>query len=160
MATQPPLAHIHATAVAYSGAGCLILGKSGSGKSRLAAEMIQLGARLVADDQVILTVQSGMLMASAPKELANVLELRGIGLIRLPDIVPRHVLHLAIELDPDAEDRLPEPQTATIEGLSIPLLRLKPPPITGAGSVMLAIKAVQEGRMLPPDWRPVAEKTA
>ena len=154
MTQHQHLARIHASAVAYNGAGCLLLGPSGSGKSRLAAEMMQLGARLIADDQVELLVQSGMLMGSAPKTLTNLLELRGIGLVRINDIIPRHVLHLAVELDPTAEDRLPEPQTATIEGLSIPLIRLKPPPVASAGSIMVYVKAVQEGRMLPPDFRP------
>lgn len=143
---------IHGGALAYAGAGCLILGRSGSGKSRLMAEMMMLGARLVADDRVELSEQSGMLMAGAPKELSGIMELRGVGLIRVVDSVPRHVIHLAIELSDDEPERVPEPETMLLVGHDIPLLRVH---ATVSASVLLIyIKAMQEKRNLPPDWRP------
>ena len=44
---------IHASAVALGPVGLLIMGASGSGKSSLALELMARGAKLVADDQVV-----------------------------------------------------------------------------------------------------------
>lgn len=65
-------------------AGILILGKSGAGKSELALRLIAQGAALVADDRVELFVRSGKLFARAPKTLAGLIEIRGVGIIKLP----------------------------------------------------------------------------
>ncbi len=147
---------LHATAIAYGGAGCVLMGPSGSGKSRLAAEMLALGARLVGDDQLVLSVQSGMLMAAAHPNLSGIMELRGLGLIRLSDIIPRHVVHLAVELSTAANERLPAPQTTMFCGQPVPLVRVAPPPQTNGASILQYLKAMQEGRILPPDWHPQA----
>ena len=49
--------NIHATLVNFNGVGILLKGKSGSGKSDLALRMIiEKGAKLVADDRVILSM--------------------------------------------------------------------------------------------------------
>lgn len=87
-------ANIHASCVrlgragrafgAPSDAGILILGKSGSGKSELALRLIAEGASLVADDRVELFVRKGKLFARAPKTLAGLIEIRGVGIIKLP----------------------------------------------------------------------------
>lgn len=147
---------IHGGALAYAGAGILILGPSGSGKSRLMADMMALGARLVADDRVLLSEQSGMVMAGAPKELSGILELRGLGLIRIVDTIPRHVIHLVVELVEVEGERIPEQQTTLYLGRSLPLLRVPSNGRTSASALLLYIKAMQEGRSLPPDWRPTA----
>lgn len=147
---------VHGTAIAYAGCGCLILGKSGSGKSALAAEAILHGAKLVGDDQLVLTHQSGMLMAGAAKQISGIMALSGLGLIRMVDIMPRHVLHLVVELDQACTERLPEQQKRDYGGISIPYLRIPAVPRVSAGSLLLYLKAVQEGRTLPTDWRPVA----
>ena len=57
---------VHATCVALDGAGVLLRGPSGSGKSDLALRLIDGGARLVADDQVALSAEAGRLVARAP----------------------------------------------------------------------------------------------
>ena len=46
---------VHATCIAIDGHGILLRGPAGSGKSDLALRAIDRGARLVADDQVVLT---------------------------------------------------------------------------------------------------------
>lgn len=76
--------NIHASCVAIGGAGVLLIGPSGSGKSDLALRLIDDGARLVADDRTILTVKAGKLVASAPASIRGLLEIRGIGIVRLP----------------------------------------------------------------------------
>lgn len=118
------------------------------------AEMMLFGARLVADDQVELIEQAGMLMGSAPKELSNVLELRGAGLVRVADTIPRHVIHLAIELSDIDPERLPEPATTELLGKPVPLLKVNKQ--ISAAVLLMYLKAMQEGRILPTDWRPQA----
>ena len=140
--------------MAYSGTGCLILGASGSGKSRLMAEMMALGAKLVADDRVELTEQSGMLMAGAPKELYGIMELRGAGIIRVIDAMPRHVIHLVVELTDADPERLPEKATTELLGRAVPLLKASK--TISASVLLMYLKAMQEGRILPTDWRPGA----
>lgn len=144
---------LYGSAFAYAGVGCVLLGPSGSGKSRIIAESMQFGARLVADDRIILSEQSGMLMASAPPELTGVLELRGLGLMRVNDAIPRHVVHLVVELSLDAPDRLPERETRSYLGHEVPYIRIEPA-LTSASVLLHYIKAMQEGRILPADWRP------
>jgi HPr kinase/phosphorylase len=96
-------ANIHATCIrignaakpfgAPARAGVLILGESGAGKSDLALRLIGRGAELVADDRTELAVSRGRLVARAPKRIAGLLEVRGIGIVRLP-----HAASVAIAL--------------------------------------------------------------
>lgn len=102
-------------------AGVLILGPSGAGKSRLAMALIGLGAQLVADDQTLLTPLEGALYARAPRAIAGLLEVRGLGLIRL---LPRRLARVAliIDLGAPAPPRLPEAQRRVIAGIALPCL--------------------------------------
>lgn len=143
---------LHGSMLAYAGAGCLLLGPSGSGKSRLLSETMALGAKMIADDRVVLSEQSGMPMGAAPPETAGILELRGFGLIRVTDYTPRHVLHLVIELDINATERLPEREKRRYLGHELPFLRVPAVPTTSGAVLLQYIKAMQEGRILPPDW--------
>lgn len=145
----PPL---HASAFAYQGAGCLLLGASGTGKSRLTSEALMFGAKFVADDQVQLGVMSGMLTASPVPSLAGVLELRGYGLLRMTDFNQKQVLHLAIELVEGSNERLPTATTREFLGFKLPHITLPPVPQTTVAGLLLYLRAMQEGRILPQDW--------
>ncbi|MCS6892498.1 MAG: serine/threonine protein kinase, partial [Rhodovarius sp.] len=70
---------LHASCVALDGAGLLLLGPAGAGKSSLALRLMERGWMLVADDQVLLQAAPALL-AAAPAELAGMIELRGLGL--------------------------------------------------------------------------------
>lgn len=70
---------IHASCVEFNGKGILISGPSGSGKSDLALRLIEAGAILVADD--IVDVAEEKQIASCPKKLEGLLEVRGIGIL-------------------------------------------------------------------------------
>ena len=72
---------LHATTVAFDRRGILILGKSGSGKSSLALDLMGRGATLVSDDRVHLSHVPGGLKASPPEAIAGVIEARGVGLL-------------------------------------------------------------------------------
>ena len=55
--------------MARDGRGLLLLGPSGAGKSGLAAEMLMLGATLVADDLLVLDVVEEMLCVSGLEDV-------------------------------------------------------------------------------------------
>ncbi|HEY2886284.1 MAG TPA: hypothetical protein VGJ08_13820 [Rhizomicrobium sp.] len=86
-------ANIHASCVqvakagehfgAPASAGVLLIGKSGAGKSDLVLRLIGRGAILVSDDRTDLSVRRGRLMASAPRTLAGLLEIRDVGIVEL-----------------------------------------------------------------------------
>ena len=62
---------VHATCIAVDGLGVLLRGPSGSGKSDLALRLIDGGAMLIADDQVVLEAIGGVLFARPPDILAG-----------------------------------------------------------------------------------------
>ncbi len=127
---------LHANCVGLGGVGVLILGKPGSGKSDLTLRLIDasgagLGrkpvkAALVSDDQVLVTARAGKLYASPPKAIAGLIEIRGLGIRRVP-YSKSVLLALAVRLTPAAQiARLPEPSRFAIAGLSLPLVEIDP----------------------------------
>jgi HPr kinase/phosphorylase len=67
--------------------GVLLLGPSGIGKSECALELVSRGHRLVADDVVrIRRTPDGRLVGSAPEMIRHYMEIRGIGLLFIPDL--------------------------------------------------------------------------
>lgn len=144
---------IHACAFAYEGAGCLVLGEAGSGKSSLLAHALLLGAKLIADDQVMLRADGAQLIASAPETLAGIIELYGLGIISHPHVAS-YPLHLVVALEKGQTERLPEPQKVEYCGLAVPFVRLVSPSAAQFSALLLYLKAVQEQRTLPTDWRP------
>ena len=131
---------IHATCVEVAGAGILLLGASGTGKSDLALRLIDQGARLVADDRTDLLRREGDLYASAPGTIAGRIEVRGIGILAVPAVAQARV-RLAVELvEPGEVERLPEPRERAFLGVSIPLLALDPFAASSAAKVRLAAR--------------------
>lgn len=63
--------------------GILLRGPSGSGKSDLLLRALDHGAKLVADDQVLLSKRKGQIWGSAPPSIRNRLEIRGLGLFQM-----------------------------------------------------------------------------
>jgi HPr kinase/phosphorylase len=113
---------LHATAVALAGRGALITGPSGSGKSGLALELMALGARLVADDGVLLRLSpDGRVLARAPEAIRGRIEARGMGLL-YADPVDDVPLSLVVDLAQTETDRLPPERTTTFLGVTLPLL--------------------------------------
>src|SRR4051812_30001911 len=78
--------NVHASCVAIRGRGVLILGTSHAGKSDLALRLLDGGAQLLADDRCELYVRNGRMHARPPPTIAGLLELRGIGVVRMPHI--------------------------------------------------------------------------
>ena len=140
--------NIHASCVAINGKGVLILGESGSGKSDLALRLIDDGARLVADDRTELTVERGRLCARAPKSIAGLIEVRGLGIVAQP-FADKAYIALAVRLE-SAPQRLPEPAFYTPPE---PLKLARKPPFilldgrlpSAAAKIRLALAAFAKG---------------
>jgi HPr kinase/phosphorylase len=66
--------------------GVLLLGKSGVGKSECALELVSRGHRLVADDVVRVRDEDGALRGRAPERIRHYMEIRGIGLLYIPEL--------------------------------------------------------------------------
>ncbi|GGH35403.1 Hpr(Ser) kinase/phosphatase [Cribrihabitans marinus] len=136
---------LHASCVSVEGRALLIRGASGRGKSALALQMIALGARLVADDRVVLSIEAGQIRAAAPAAIAGLIEARGLGLLRAP-AAPAEVAYV-LDLDQPETARLPDPLETTLLGQPVPLLRAPPAPIDAAALMQL----LRAGRVAP-EW--------
>src|SRR5579863_1813286 len=132
---------MHATAVAIEGRALLLRGPSGSGKSDLALRLIDAGARLVADDQSELCRRGAQIIVRAPAAIAGLLEVRGIGIVRL-DALPEAPLALIVDLvEREALERLPERHSERLLGLALPLIQVAPFEASAAAKLRLALHA-------------------
>jgi serine kinase of HPr protein (carbohydrate metabolism regulator) len=127
-ASGPASASVHASAVLVGDRAVLIRGPSGSGKSRLAFELILAGrsgqippAVLIGDDRVHLDASQGQLVIRPARELAGLIEIRGLG-IRRCDFAEQAVAGLVIDLGAEDAERLPLPEALLTEigGVKIP----------------------------------------
>jgi serine kinase of HPr protein (carbohydrate metabolism regulator) len=119
---------VHASAVLVGDRAVLIRGPSGSGKSRLAFDLILAGragqipaAVLVGDDRVYLEAAQGRLKVRPVRELAGLIEIRGLG-IRRCDFAEQAVVGLVVDLSAADADRMPTPDAlfATVLGVILP----------------------------------------
>jgi HPr kinase/phosphorylase len=124
----------HASAVLIGARAALIRGPSGAGKSRLAFALIEAQvqgllrfARLIADDRAILETHHGRLLVRPAPPLAGLIEMRGLGIRRLP-FEPVAVAGLVVDLAASDAERLPatEAQETAISGVVLPRLAVAP----------------------------------
>jgi HPr kinase/phosphorylase len=129
-----PKPSVHASAVLVGARAVLIRGPSGCGKSQLALALLRTAesgqsifARLVSDDRSHLEAHHGRLLVRAPTNLAGLIEVRGLGIRRLP-CEPVAVVGLVVDLAAQDGDRLPAAasQRVTIEGISVSRLGVVP----------------------------------
>lgn len=125
---------IHASAVLVGARALLIRGEAGSGKSSLVFALVEAAlaartnfARLVADDRALVEAAHGRLLARPVPELAGLLEIRGLGIRRVPYesvAVVSHVVDLAVA----NAARLPDEteREVTICGIILPRLVVAP----------------------------------
>lgn len=128
---------VHASTVAFeqgdNAHAVVIAGASGRGKSSLALELMATGARLVSDDQTLVHVEEGALVATAPAVIQGLIEWRGVGLVSA-DCLARARVTVWVDLDHEATVRLPEPSWKTVLGLKLPCLHI---PATGSAAAGL-----------------------
>jgi hypothetical protein len=138
---------IHASAVLVGARAVLIRGPAGSGKSRLALALIKAGAmglfsftRLVADDRAHVEAAGGRLLISPPEPLRGLIEIRGLGIRRLP-FEPCAVAGQVVDLAAPDAGRLPQPEaeTARIDGVALARLAVA----AGADPLPLVLAALR-----------------
>ena len=144
LVNAPPT--IHACAVLTGARAVLIRGPAGSGKSRLALNLIQAAsrgqltfARLVADDRVHVEAAHGRLIARPAPALAGLLEVRGLGIMQVP-YEPLAVVSWVVDLDVAEPVRLPD---ATVAHAIVAGLRIRRLPVApGCDPVPMVLAAV------------------
>ncbi len=122
----------HASAVLVGARAVLIRGPSGTGKSRLALELIEAGqagrlrfVRLVGDDRVYLESCNRRLLVRPAPGLAGLLEVRGAGIFRV-EYEPCAVVGLVVDLAAADAERLPDRPKIELEGVTLPRLAVPP----------------------------------
>jgi HPr kinase/phosphorylase len=139
-------ATVHASAVLIGARAVLIRGPSGTGKSRLAWELIEAGraaanfARLVGDDRVHLQAAGGRLLVRPAGTLAGLIELRGVGIVRR-EHEDCAVVGLVIDLAVADAERLPLEGKTVVEGVTLPRLAVAP----GVAPLPLVLAMVTSG---------------
>ena len=110
---------MHASCVDVNGSGVLIVGRSGSGKSSLAINLLALGSKLVADDQCELIRKNNGFRISKPASLPKSIEIRGVGLVSVP-MVNETSLDWVVNMDEVEKERMPTPRFTEIGGFRVP----------------------------------------
>ncbi len=119
---------VHASAVLIGNRAVLLRGPSGSGKSRLAFDLILAGRAgklpasvLIGDDRVYLEAAEGQLVVRPARELQGLIEIRGLG-IRRCEFVAQAVVGLVVDLAAADAARMPAPDAlfTSIEGVMLP----------------------------------------
>ena len=133
---------LHGSAVELFGGAVVLLGRSRSGKSALALELMAFGGLLVSDDRVVLRADQDRLLAFAPPGNIHGIEARGIGLLAA-ETVRQSEVSLIVDLDIVEQDRLPPERTRDYMGIKVNLIH-------GGDNPRLAAPIVQflkEGRL-------------
>jgi serine kinase of HPr protein (carbohydrate metabolism regulator) len=141
---------VHATCIAFDGRAVLLRGPSGCGKSDLALRAIAGGAELVADDYVALEAKNGGVFASAPGTLSGMIEIRGLGLMRLEARTEAPVALVVDLTDPAAIERIPETRYCDLMGFRLPWLALAPFQASALPKLGFALMAADQPERLQP----------
>ena len=140
---------LHASAVKLPAGGVLLLGPSGSGKSRLAMQLIDhYDAQLIADDRVCLSVDGTSLRAAPPDNLAGLLELRGLGIVTMP--YQPAPINLAIDLVGRADvPRIAQEKGFAHAGVQVPRICLDGHDMASAAIIARAIALLPQAGFSP-----------
>jgi len=142
--------YVHATCIALQGPGkvwrgVLLRGPSGAGKSDLALRLVEAGARLVADDQTALIQHGKGLVGTPPGTIAGLLEVRGVGIVKLgrTRLLARATIALLVDLvPPDRIERLPDPAHENLLGVDLPVMALAPFEASAPAKLRLALAQI------------------
>jgi HPr kinase/phosphorylase len=156
-AEAPGETTLHGVLLDVYGIGVLLLGKSGTGKSECALDLVTRGHRLVADDVIQVTKESGQIViGQGPERIRHHMEVRGLGILSIRDLFGvaairyRKRIELVIRLEawrPDQEyDRLGlEQQTYAILGVDISMLRI---PVSAGRNVAILVEVAARNHLL------------
>jgi HPr kinase/phosphorylase len=135
------LIRIHATAVAIDGRAVLLRGQPGAGKSDLALRLIDAGAELVTDDQSELFRRDDMIFVRPPRRISGLIEVRGIGILRIAALAEAPVVLIADLVAGDRVERMPERRREPFLGLSLPVIALAPFEASTPAKLRLVVRA-------------------
>lgn len=133
--------NIHASCVSYLNKGILIRGKSGLGKSDLCLRLIMdKGCRLVGDDRVDIYTKNGALKARSVATISNMLEVRGVGLVKF-DAQKSTTVKLVVELVKESSqiERLPDEDFFEYENVKVKKIKLCAFEASAVDKVILAL---------------------
>lgn len=152
--SAPVSENLHGTAIAVGGRAALIRGPSGAGKSDLALRIIGLPPGplvahppvLVADDRVLATATTQGVRLSCPAALVGLLEVRGIGIVRVPCMTDA-ILHLVVDLvAPETIERMPDAgRTTMVCSHAVPCVRLAAFEASAAIKLMILLEQYSRG---------------
>ncbi len=154
---MPEQTLVHGSCLSFGDAGVLLLGPPGSGKSDLALRLIdQAGygisgtekrAELVSDDQVLIRLIDGRLVASAPVAIAGRIEIRGLGLIGLSHRAEAVLTMAARLMAHNAIERLPDLEIDRFEmlGVSLPTVMIDPASASAPARIRAALDWLNRG---------------
>ncbi|CAG0971265.1 MAG: HPr kinase/phosphorylase [Rhizobiaceae bacterium] len=138
------LLQLHATTALLGDRGVLIAGDSGAGKSTLALALVRRCifsgrfATLVADDRTDIKVCGGRILAAAPRPLAGLVEVHGLG-PRSVDHERRAVVDLLVRLvEPGLAPRYQEGDFEAVAGCLVSSVALPQRQAELACSVVLS----------------------
>jgi HPr kinase/phosphorylase len=142
--SEPDRVQIHASCVALAGAGVLLRGRPGAGKSDLALRLVDGGGALVADDLCEIRREGVRLLADLPAAVdpgfRGRIELRGIGFLTLPYAGPTP-LALVADLEPGASPGAGESGREVVYlGIALPRIVLDPFQASAAAKLRLLAK--------------------
>lgn len=136
-----------ASCVALGAQAVLILGESGFGKSDLALRLIHQGARLVADDQVVLARKGKQLLACAPAALKGLLEIRGLGIVECKPVANKPVKLVVNLVNHPEVERLPEPRYCDMLGVHLPQLIMFAREASAVAKIHMALHALENNTL-------------
>ncbi|HUH02847.1 MAG TPA: HPr(Ser) kinase/phosphatase [Kofleriaceae bacterium] len=152
-----PSTSVHGVLLDVLGIGCLLLGKSGIGKSETALDLVARGHRLVADDIVDIRRQGPTFVyGSGSGIIRHHMEIRGLGIINIKDLFgisavrDAKKIELVIELaewDQNEEyDRLGlDEHCYAVLDVEIPMIRL---PVRPGRNIATIIEVAARNQLL------------
>lgn len=145
---------IHANCISISGCGVLLSGPPGSGKSDLTLRLIDepgrgtgtnvMSTNLIADDQVLLCIKKGCLVAKAPPALAGLMEVRGLGIVPVPYLEEVQVFLSVHLVEGDLPERMPDFETDHVSflGIDVPRISIDPKLPSAPARLRSAVDAI------------------
>lgn len=138
---------VRGTCVAIGGHGVLLRGPSGCGKSDLALRLIEDGAELVADDYTDIDRRDASVIATAPPAISGLLEVRGLGVLRVHARAAASLAAVVELVEPDNVERMCQPERVNLAEAALPLFRLAAFEASAATKVRLAVR-IATGAMM------------
>jgi HPr kinase/phosphorylase len=136
------------TCIALDGYGVLLRGDSSAGKSDLALRLIDAGGELVSDDYTDLTAEDGRLVATAPASLHGLIEVRGLGIVRLPAASAAPLVTVCDLVAAEQVERMPPTRTETILGVALPVFQIAASEASAVAKLRLIVRLATGAIML------------